>query len=331
MVRRKRRGNRSNLAMWKEYADLFEFFDDYGVDYRTSGVNVGSGWVGIRCLYCDDDSYHMGINLSTFKVYCWICGYHKLTHVIGKIAKCPMEKARVLSDHFEFKSLEERYKEFGGIRGRIEYEQNKNEYKTVIPPEATRRFPQAHLDYLRSRGFAPLRTVRKYKLWAVDGIGKYMFRIIFPVYENNKIVNFTARDITGKQKPKYLIASNLEAIRRKGECLFNFNSVHAGGDAILVEGPIDVMKMGDGAFCPMGLETSPKQAKMIKDRNIRRLFIIRDRGVAGRKMAFFLSNLLAPIVRELEVIKLENTKAKDPGELTFEEAEVIKKIINFNR
>ena len=39
--------------------NLFEFLDDYDIEYWTEGKNVVKGWVNITCTFCDDDSNHL--------------------------------------------------------------------------------------------------------------------------------------------------------------------------------------------------------------------------------------------------------------------------------
>ena len=58
--------------------NVLDILDKYHIDYKIKGKNIGKNYVGILCPYCDDNSYHRGINLDTGHSTCWLCGikYH---------------------------------------------------------------------------------------------------------------------------------------------------------------------------------------------------------------------------------------------------------------
>lgn len=44
------------------------------IEVRERGANVGSGWIGIDCIFCHEDRKHLGINRDEGFFNCWICG-----------------------------------------------------------------------------------------------------------------------------------------------------------------------------------------------------------------------------------------------------------------
>jgi len=307
--------------------DILDFLDEYSIEYWTEGKNVSHGWINITCLFCDDNSNHLGIRLKDFRVFCWRCGGHSITHLVSKIADISTQEAKRV-----IKTLGVEDIDLAPPLSNTSSEEVKRNVSISLPQESTIHFPKFHIEYLRKRGFPPRKTIRKYKLRAVHNLGKYKFRIIIPVFIDRRLVSFTARDITGQQEPPYKMASKKECLLDRKDLIFNLDTVDVGGDAILVEGPMDAMKMGDGAICSFGTQVNLGQILLLKKKNIRRLFILfdnprKDKG-AGKRAAKRLGPQLAPLVKKrVEILTLE--KALDPGELTIEEARAIKADLGF--
>jgi hypothetical protein len=91
---------------------------------------------------------------------------------------------------------------------------------------------QQALAYVRKRGVTP-EQIRHHKI-GVSYVGRYAYRVIFPLYVEGKLCGINARDFTGHQEPKYLLS--------KGEKhLYNFNpKAHT---VILSEGVIKALKI----------------------------------------------------------------------------------------
>jgi DNA primase len=309
--------------------DIFELLEDEGIEYWTAGKNVSAGWVNITCPFCDDDSNHLGINLKSFRVKCWRCGSHRIIRLIAEIANCGTIEAKRIYNSLEASA--------GGVAPPLSVTSSvvktKGAAPMALPQESTIHFPKIHSEYLRSRGFPPLKTIRKYKLRAVHNLGRYKFRIVIPVFMDRQLVSFTCRDITGQQDPPYKMASKNESLLDRNKVLFNYDSIPIGGNAILVEGPMDVMKLGSNAICGFGVNISMHQMLLLKKKKIRRLFVIFDSpkkdGGVGKRAAKELAPVLAPIVQKrVEIITLK--RALDPGELTIEGAKAVKAELGFD-
>lgn len=307
--------------------NIIELLQDEGIDYWTEGKNVGRNYVNIQCPYCGDESNHLGINYKSLRVRCWRCGGHKLTQLLVDLFDYDYSKAKQVVRSLGADSTPPLNVASSATPS---YDGSKD---VLMPRESSIHFPKLHSEYLRSRGFPPLKTIRKYKLRAVHNLGSYKFRIIIPVFIDRRLVSFTARDVTDEQDPPYKMASKNECLLDRDQILFNIDSVPKGGDAILVEGPLDAMKLGDNAICPFGIEVNLGQILLLKKKKIRRLFIIfdnpkKDRG-AGQRAAKELAPILAPLIeRRIEIVTL--TKVMDPGDLTIESAKALKAELGFS-
>jgi len=302
--------------------NLIEFLQEYDLEYWESGENVSPGWINIQCPFpeCDDDKNHLGIKIKDLRVNCWKCGGHSIINLIRQIAECSFQEAKEI-----LKSLgaDDTY------QPPINVDNTSSAFSEMVslPRESSTNFPSMHIEYLRNRGFKTRNLIRKYKLQAVHNIGKYKFRIIIPIYMNKKLVCFTSRDITGQQEPPYRHGGPGEVIISAKKVIYNYDSVKSGGDAFLVEGPIDAWKLGDGAMSILGAKHSEQQVKLIMRKKINRLFIFFDSDKTGKKDSKKLGKIMAPLVRKVEILTLKDKN--DPGQLTFAEADSIKAGLDF--
>ncbi len=53
--------------------DLTSMFQAAGVNYWTDGANVGRDYVNIQCVFCDDQSNHLGIHVEEYFYRCFRC------------------------------------------------------------------------------------------------------------------------------------------------------------------------------------------------------------------------------------------------------------------
>jgi len=302
--------------------DIKELFENEGIRYWTSGKNVSSHHINIQCPFCGDRSNHLGINLKNISMCnCWKCGPKNLLDIIVEVCDKSYKEAKDI-----LKNLD-KYSTFIPEENKIKLVR-----RSVLPKEASDFFPAIHLKYLKERGFRPKRVIRKYKLKACYLDGDYRYRIIIPIYQKGKLVSFTGRDITEKQKLKYKTASAKESRIDPKEIIFNLDSVNEYGDAFCVEGPFDVMKIGDGAFCFMGIKITPQRILEIAEKKIQNLYIFYDNDAPGKSAAKRISKYLSPVVKQTHILKYtktKNRKINDPANLTREEVLNLKKVLNF--
>ncbi len=299
-----------------ETFDLIELLEDKAVvQYWFEGKNVAPGWVGFKCVYCNDKSNHLGIEIKTGRVSCWKCGNHNFIKTIMKLTSCSYEEAK----NTIFSRKINKFKQDKAKRHLIK--------NIELPPEIVSPWPKKHLNYLKKRNFDAEQIISEYQLKPVYTVGRYKFRIIIPVIYKRKIVSFTSRDITGIREPKYLMPKREDNILTPKQCIYNYDSLTTGCDCILVEGPTDVWRMGDNSISFFGTKYTVEQMILLKNKKINNLFILYDNDIPGKNSATKVASIMAPLVKNTEIIYLE--QSHDPGDLKPDEAAIIKKELGF--
>jgi len=293
---------------------MFDFqtiFEDWNIPYQTGGNNVSTGWIEITCPFCSDHSFHCGINLNSGLFHCWICGSKgHAKHLLKELLGITYNRATLLLEEHE-----------NIVNEQISSKIIKNT-SIKIPKEFSNILPDLHKNYLLKRKFNPSYLQNKYKIMASHQIGRFSFRLITPVFINGQLVNFTARDVSGQQKVKYLHLHNEEAVIPMKNCLFNIDTVH--DKIIICEGVFDVFRIGDGAVATMGIEYTPFQLNLLLEKELKEAYVLFDPD--ANKKAEKLANVLSSFIPKVEILTID---VKDPAELSDQEALELKKEINF--
>jgi len=183
-------------------------------------------------------------------------------------------------------------------------------------PEMT-SLPDHAMQYLEKRGISPELIDRFSIKYSPDNIrikNKLKFtgkRIIIPVYSiGSKLVGWTGRDISGKQKIKYLFPDHFRASQH----LYNANTIKTDQPyLILSEGVFDVYGWYKAGFksvvASFGKKISPEQLRIIKRLKPRVLFLAWDTDAYWQKqeLASKLTNLLK--------VKIVDLNGRDSDEL----------------
>jgi len=299
-----------------ENFDVVAYLDDKGIEYHTHGKNVSYGWIEVNCPWCDDPSFHLGISPQK-RLNCWRCGPHgSVINYIKVIEKCSTKEAR---------RILAKYQQFGAIipLEEIAEEEGEQDKQVVIPKSAVTPLPEMHKEYLLSRGFNPDYLTRKYLLRGCGPVGKYKFRIIIPVFVENRLVTFTSRDVTGRTEIRYKNYPNDLSIIPVKESIYNIDSVKPGGRMIIVEGPFDVWRIGDGAVATFGTNFTDEQVKLIINKKPSSVAIMYDPEPEALEKAEELAYKLSPFVDKVEIVEID---AEDPASLTEKEVRKIRRI-----
>jgi len=297
--------------------DLIELLEEHDVRIWTSGKNVNRGWIGLTCPFCDDSSNHLGINLSTLRCRCWKCGGKSLIRVLTNVCNISSKEAREYVrdfDETEIPPEEDGYE--SSSQNYIDKIVN-GEITLKLPEESLRHFPKLHTNYLISRNFNPHKIIPKYKLRAVGIHGPYKFRIIIPVIKNGRIITFTSRDVTDASELRYKAAPQKYYPNPK-HFVYGLDSVPEGGSAVVVEGPTDVWRLGDGSVSFFGTMYHEKQIAELIRKNLTTLHILFDNDDPGIRAARMLAKQCFSIAREINIISIK--EMSDPGSLSQEDA-----------
>lgn len=299
----------------KDYSDfnIVSFLEDNDIYHRFSGKNVGKNYVGFRCPFCEGDGEHGGVNLTHKHFSCFQCAETASPPNLAKqILNCSWAKAYAVVRNYSSKTSSS-WATIPAVRGRSPRPVH---LPALVGPLSG---PGGH--YLSSRGFDSKAIEAKYGVKESGPVGDYKFRLIIPVYFNKKLVSFTSRDYTGKGEPKYKEQPVDEAMIPVKDCLYNIDTVK--DKLLIVEGPADVWRMGDGAVSLFGIHCSEKQQEILFRWWIHILRPPRKKKVVllldpkTRKVADKLYYALISFIRDIKIVELSGM---DPAELTQEEA-----------
>jgi len=294
-----------------ETFDVISYLEDRGIECHTSGKNVSRGWVEIHCPfpYCNDPSWHCGVNLTSKKFNCYVCGTKgPITKLIKQIDGCSTAEANTTVEKFQDYSSS------------VKEEPVKPASRVLLPRGATEEMPDLHREYLSGRGFDPDYLAKKYRLKFFNNVGDWKFRIIVPVYMKRRLVSFTSRLVVETKGNPYRHCSNERAVIPVPHCLYNVDSVR--DKAILVEGVFDVWRIGDGAVALFGIEIVEEQVRFISQQSWKKVFVLFDpeerAQFQARKLAGQIGKFLPTEVAEYM------TESKDPGGFTREQVKELR-------
>ena len=306
--------NRSKITT--DFFDVEKWLESIHITPSTTGPNISNKgtWIGIDCPFCEDDLQHLGINLDWKGFSCFKCG--KKGNVFKLVMKLEKVSYNKCLDIIQEYSTGRIYKK--------EAAETLSESRTSkVSMQFETQLQDIHKKFLESRRFGP-DTYIKYKMMCSgelgDQNGKYRYRLIIPSIQNNIVVNFIARDVTGKAQKPYINLSDQESILPVKEYLYNFQTVKDA--AVVTEGVTDVWRCGNGFVATLGNIYTPAQVQLLGP--VRRKFIMFDAGksesILAEKMAYDLSNNST----HTEIIELSEG---DPCDLNEEDVKHLRRQI----
>jgi len=285
--------------------EIISIFQQFEIRYWTSGKNVSKDSVNIQCPFCDDHSNHLGIFEDTGVFHCWRCDrcgpfellLMKLTGLSDTECKKIIEAAGV---HFR----EDTSKQIKDIFNGKEISTTCSEEKTYLPKYFEKittetDFPLLY-DWMMRRSIS-ICTLIKHQC-GVCRVGKYMNRLIVPIFFDSEIVSFQAVDLTGFSRTKYK-----SALSRINNYLYNYDDV--GQEMIVTEGILDAWRVNENAVASFGTSLTDRQRSLILKRNLSRLVFAWDSDAywgARREAKFFEA-----FVPTVEVVKLPDGEDPD--------------------
>ena len=288
--------------------DALSFVKDYKILYWTEGPNTQLGWVNIRCPFCSDSSNHGGLNISKGYYNCWKCGPKKLEVILKNILGINYYKAAEI------------VKEYSG-RNQILNILNKKEKKEVLKVDLQgEKLNNIHKKYLKKRKYNPAFLEKKYNLLGTGFVGEWKYRIIIPIYFNNRLVSFQGRDYTGKAKLRYKTLKDDLSIISPKRIFYNLDNCRGGRIAVM-EGAPDVWRFGDNFIATLGTGMTDYQIKILSKYDT--VFFIFDPDEEAQERAEKYASSVSAFGIFTEIIDLGGEK--DPGERSEEELKYIKK------
>lgn len=289
---------------------LNELLDELGIPYVQHGEHqhATSNFLQVDCPWCSPGSnrYRMGLHKSSHFANCWSCGSHSLYGTLREL----------LSDGTPLKTLGTLVKGLERERGSDPLPRGQ-----VVLPVGLGPLKGVHKEFLRSRGVDPDEAVR---LWGVQGIGlasKLRWRVWIPIHYQGEVVSWTTRSVsTSGSGPKYITASpDQERISGK-DTLGGFDAARTA--IIIVEGPLDRLRIGPGAVDTGGAAYSPAQVLMMSRFPVR--YICYDMDETGMRQGEKLARALSGFPGKTCRVTLD---AKDPGECSNKEIKQLRRLL----
>ena len=278
--------------------DAQRFLEDNNIDIPARNANCNDGWVNCQCPHCDDRSNHLGFNLATGQVHCWRCGASDLIDTIKALCNCSTKQA------FEIK------KQYSIILSDDEYEKPIY-HNTEIEVPGSKLLKQ-HKRYLESRNFDPDFLENKYDLRGTLIAGLFSYRIITPIYYNNKIVSYQGRDFTNKQDLRYITCKPEHEIMHHKNILFNLDNCK-NKSVIVVEGVYDSFRIGDNSCSTFGISYKQEQVALLA-KKFDRIFTLFDGEQQAQEQAIKLCRDLALVGKEAINVCLDEGDPADQSE-----------------
>jgi DNA primase len=284
----------------------------------------GSGFLAL-CPWHNDRSPSLTVSTRLNRVKCFVCD--RGADPIGWL-----QDQQGLSFPEAVEALARRYgipipEEDPEAAARAEAEQRQRQRLLGQRQEQQRRFQaalQADLArngpaaaFLAQRGLTPT-TV---EAW---GLGLNGARLMLPIRDRQgRCCGFSGRSLGGEE-PKYR-NTTADVLFRKSELVYGLDqaagAIRRSGEALLVEGPLDVLQLHQGglpqAVAAMGTALAPGQRQALQKTGMRRLVVAFDADEAGRKATGRLIAELRPmlIANQFELAVLALPEGRDPDEL----------------
>lgn len=158
--------------------------------------------------------------------------------------------------------------------------------------------------------------------------GQYYNRLVFPVWEDGRLVYWQARAMWEAnehiEKGRYIKALNPTAVPGMAtsyDVLFNLDVAGHFDTITLTEGPIDAVRTGRNAVCTFGKQMSDTQIVKLYRRRPRRVEIMYDGPSETEPNGAFeemirLGKKIRPLFEDVRIVYLP---AGDPGDYTREQ------------
>ena len=295
-----------------------QFLSDYNIQWYPSGTkNVGKGYIGIQCPYCDDQSSHGGFNIEGEYYSCHKCHGHWMPKVIstlvfkGKGQRISFNQAKKLIKQYSSGNQNDKIVDIP-----------KNAEKVIFPP-STGPLNEKAKEYLISRNFDPNKLAAEWGLLSTGHIGLYKFRILAPIYFKGQLVSFQTR-YPGNIELPYLGCKIEESVYNLKHLLYGFDRAVTGKRCAVVEGITDNWRLGPGAVATFSMNFMPQQVFLLA-KYFDKIFIIYDSGDDAQLQADKLYHQLT--IGYNKDVEILTPDSGDPGELSDEDAQYYMKEI----
>lgn len=317
--------------------DWEQFCRANSLDYDRSSSSAARGFINVHCPLCGagDPGKHLGLHRSGR----WSCYRDPINHrgqnprrIIMLLIGCSYADAEgyVNNEEVDLSDFGEAARQFL----LTDSEKKQPKYVLYLPDEFKplrndRGRAKIYWEYMLGRGYSGkevFNIAKRFQLHYCDK-RKWRGRIIFPMYQDSKLVSWTGRTVYDTEEIRYLSLThnkeeNPHSLISIRDVLYCIDDAMAGSceTCVVVEGPMDAVNvnyygrgMGICAVATLGTGISPSQLDLlcqIRER-VNRLIICGDKGADGNVMD------LLSMTRDLGTEEVVLPKrVSDPAELS---------------
>jgi hypothetical protein len=269
------------------------------------------GWLTLDCPWCGKP--YLGWQADSGVFFCFNCRGHPFGETLARLLGLGVAEA--LREASKYPSTT-RQKPLGVVA-----DAEARKAPEAILPACCGPISDPQRRYLERRGFEDVDGLAE--RWHIQGIGpsggRLANRLLLAVRFGGHIVSWTARTIYRSVEPRYLSApAACEALPIKS-VVYGWEFVTTA--AVVVEGPMDALKMGPGAVATFGTAWTPAQLMLLS--GLQRVAIVFDSEPAAQRNAQGLARALSIMGVETEVVT--EIRAKDPGEMSERDAGALRR------
>ena len=289
--------------------DFIRLLKDHNIDCKQEV----DGWTNFNCPFHSNGQrgYKMGFNHAGNYLYCWVCGKSSIEKVLSELLSISFYEAKKILLEYETDTI---------IRSKLK-KKNSSGKNIALPGNEIEEGSKAWT-YLLNRNFDPKYLIRQYKIKDGGITGYWAFRILIPIFVNNKIVTYQGRSLYSKKK-----CSELDILRYNTlniqDSVMDAKHIFYGLDdckndwVVLVEGPFDRWRLGpNNVLSSLGTSTSQEQINLLAKRYKKVIFLF-DNEKQAQDRAKKYGEQLSALGVEVEIFNPEFEH--DPGDYILDE------------
>jgi len=292
--------------------DIVAFLNAHGVPWTDKGATVSRKCIGVRCPFCGDDGMHCGIFRDFKNWVCWKCGRKgllwSLTEALCGVGHDQLAEGVVKPPVPE--NPADRIRQIlaapSGVRFAKETKPAQLPKSNPIRPGV--RIPPKVEAFLLARRFTYEDAERYGARYCYQLQSPFYDRLILPVNMYGELVSFQGRDVTGLSDIKYH-SPDASAIKSSLYGYDRWESV--GRRMLLVEGALDVWRIGDEALGCFGTSISRDQLDLIAGLRLREIDLLWDSDAYWAAVRLLPS--LIPLAEMVRLVRLP--EGEDPDSL----------------
>lgn len=286
--------------MKASYTDLLLAIDDFDIEefllerkFRPLKTK-GDEWIGL-CPKCGKEKLAVDITKRAF--HCWIdqkfedywdtrehCFKRRPLEGAGGVIALvkwldDLDTKDAITYIMEHSVFGNGISELPNIRG-IETIADTMNFPSIYPPEFWKPITEV-LPYMSKRNIT-LEDVRDFGIFYCDK-GKYSNRIVFPVWEDNRLIYWQARAMYeadqvqfGHKFIKALNPERMEGCAVSSEVLMNLDVACKFERVAIVEGPMDCVRTGSASVCTFTKSITPAQVRRLLLKGVKAIDLMWD-------------------------------------------------------